>query len=54
MLVYGIPRLCANKRSKKGSGVAVDIPGREVSRLEDVQRTSIISCETKWLQFSGA
>lgn len=48
---FSLSRHCEqNKRSKTASGVIIDIPGHEARWLQDVQFTSIESCEAVWFK----
>lgn len=51
--VYDVPTLRANKRSRNGSGVVIDISGYVGRWLQDIQFQNIRSCEAEWLEFGG-
>lgn len=48
--VFDVPPLLANKRSKRGSAVIVDVPSHEARRLQEKQFSSITSCKIEWLE----
>lgn len=52
--VFDVPPLRANKRSKKDSGVIVDIPSHEGSWLQEVQFASVASCTVEWFTYGSA
>lgn len=52
--VFDVSQLCTNKRSRRGSGVIVDISGQQDRFTQDIQLASITSFKCERLEVRGA
>lgn len=49
-----VPPLRANKISKTGCSIIIDVPGHDARGLQEIQFASSTNCEAKCVEFYGA